>query len=316
MEVEEELERSHLALLLHVVVRKGLGAAVVHGRPMIEGGPAGRVCDMPSTVLITGASSGIGRASVDAFLNAGWNVVATMRSPDEHAELAARKRTLVTRLDVTERASIEAAIAETLNVFGGLDCVVNNAGFALVGPLEGATEEEVRRQVETNLFGVVSLCQTVLPTFRAQGRGTIVNVTSVGGRVTFPLYSLYHATKWALEGLSESLQFELRPLGIRVRIVEPGPIRTDFYSRSMSLTMGPDLEDYQRYVDSAVPYMLSVGEGGASPDRVARTIVRAASSRGWKLRWPADRRARMLLWLRRLLPDRVFIEMIRRAVAG
>ncbi len=180
------------------------------------------------TVLITGSSSGIGKATVLRFQQAGWNVAATMRSPEKEAELGKLEGIALVRLDVTSEDSIAAAIGETIQRFGAIDVVVNNAGYGLVGPFEASTPEQVRRQFETNVFGLMNVVRAVLPHIRERRAGVIVNVASMGGRITFPLYSPYHGTKWAVEGFSEGLQFELEQFGIRVKIIEPGAIKTDF----------------------------------------------------------------------------------------
>ena len=267
------------------------------------------------TVLITGTSSGIGRACVDAFADRGWNVVATMRTPDDHRAME-RDGVLLARLDVTDAPSIEAAFAAAVERFGHIDCVVNNAGYGLTGVFETMDEEQISRQVDTNVLGVLRVCRAAIAHMRPRRSGTIVNVTSMGGRITFPLYSVYHATKWAVEGFSESLQYELAPLGIRIRIAEPGPVRTEFYGRSMDHEAGAGLDDYAMYASRAMARMNSGGANGASPEQVARTIVRAAESRRGKLRWPTDRTARMLIWLNRALPQRVFATLVRRSVSG
>jgi NADP-dependent 3-hydroxy acid dehydrogenase YdfG len=186
---------------------------------------------MEKVVLITGASSGIGKETAKLFQAKNWKVAATMRSPEKAEDLQKIVDLECLRLDVTDIESIKSAIAETLDKFGRIDAVVNNAGYGLIGPFEAATPEQIEKQFQTNVFGLMNVYREVLPYFREQRRGFIVNVASVGGRVTFPLYSLYHATKWAVEGFSESLQYELEQFNIRVKIIEPGPIKTDFYGR-------------------------------------------------------------------------------------
>ena len=267
---------------------------------------------MRKTVLITGASSGIGKAAARRFHEQGWNVAATMRSPDKAADLAEDQHLVRLRLDVLDTPTIEAAVADTIERFGGLDVVVNNAGYGLVGPFEAATDEQIQRQFDTNVFGVMRVTRVVLPHFRAQRRGTFVNVASMGGRITFPLYSLYHGTKWALEGFSESLQYELRPLGIYVKIVEPGPIKTDFYDRSMDVIRAEGLDVYDAMIDQAMPRMNKFGEDGAPPEAVADTILAAASDDSWKLRYAVGTKG--LLVLRRLLPDWAFQGAVRRVL--
>lgn len=157
---------------------------------------------MAGTILITGASTGIGRATALHFHQQGWNVAATMRNPEQAGDLASMERVLVTRLDVTDEASIAQAITETLERFGGIDVLVNNAGFGAYGPLEITAMDVVRRQFDTNVIGLMAVSKAVLPVLRQQGGGVIVNISSVGGRMTFPLGSLYHGSKFAVEGLS------------------------------------------------------------------------------------------------------------------
>jgi len=182
---------------------------------------------MKKTILITGASSGFGRETAKLFHSKGWNVIATMRSPEKETELSTLSDILISRLDVTDKLTIQSAVAAGIAKFGQIDVLVNNAGYGAMGALEAATEQEVRQQFEVNLFGLIEVTKAVLPAMRQEKSGIIINVSSVGGRVTFPFSSLYHATKFAVEGLSESLSQEVAPLGIKVLIVEPGPFRTD-----------------------------------------------------------------------------------------
>src|SRR4029079_3659266 len=161
---------------------------------------------------------------------------ATMRSPEMADDLQKIVDLECIRLDVTDPDSVQEGIQTALDKFGRIDAVVNNAGFAVVGPFEAATDEQIEQVFQTNVFGVMQVCREILPIFREQKRGTIVNVASMGGRITFPLYSVSHATKWAVEGFSESLQYEVSEFNIKVKIIEPGPIKTDFYTRSMSHT--------------------------------------------------------------------------------
>lgn len=266
---------------------------------------------MGKTVLITGASSGIGKATAEVFAEQGWNVVATMRLPDGGGDLCAHENVLCTRLDVTDSSSIESAIACGIQEFGRIDAVVNNAGYGAVGPFEAASEEELRKQFDVNVFGVMAVTQAILPHFREHRSGSIVNVSSMGGRVTFPLYSVYHATKWAIEGFSESLQFELEPFNIRVKLIEPGAIQTDFYSRSMNVFEKEGLSAYDDYTQTRLAKMHSAGHSGSSPRAVAKVIFRAANDASGRLRYPAAGGAWGILLLRRLLPTRLFNALIR-----
>jgi NADP-dependent 3-hydroxy acid dehydrogenase YdfG len=169
---------------------------------------------MAKTILITGASSGFGKETALLFKSKGWNVVATMRSPGTARVWGTGL--LLLPLDVTDRESMQKAVDDTVVKFGGIDVLVNNAGFALVGPVEGTSPEDIRRQFNINVVGLIEMTQMVLPVMRKAGGGVIVNVSSLGGRLTGPLLALYHATKFAVEGLSESLQYELGIHKIRV----------------------------------------------------------------------------------------------------
>ena len=174
---------------------------------------------MKKTVLITGTSSGLGRATAELFQAKGWNVIATMRKPGEETELKRLDHTVVTQLDVQVPESIESAVAAGLARFGRIDALVNNAGYGAYGPLEATPLDEIKRQFDVNVLGVLATTRALLPHFRANRSDTIVNISSVGGRITFPLGSLYHGTKFAVEGLSESLQYELAPIGVSVKVV-------------------------------------------------------------------------------------------------
>lgn len=267
------------------------------------------VANMEKTVLITGCSSGIGRETAKLFQSRNWRVAATMRSPEAETELGRIADIAVFRLDVTDQESIRTAIAGTLERFGRIDVVVNNAGYGVVGPFEAASDEDIRRQFETNVFGVMNVCREILPVFRSQRNGTIINVASVGGRMTFPLYSVYHATKWAVEGFSESLQFELEPFGIRVKIIEPGPIKTDFYTRSASVVTKDDVEEYRYFTARVLPNLKRAGETAPDGKIVAERIYEAAADGRRRLRYPVNTKG--LLLLRRILPDAAFLRIIK-----
>jgi NAD(P)-dependent dehydrogenase (short-subunit alcohol dehydrogenase family) len=258
------------------------------------------------TVLITGSSSGIGKAAAEEFSARGWNVSATMRSPGSAAVLKAGAGTIITpRLDVTDRASIDRAVRETVDRFGSIDVVVNNAGYMLMGPLEAWPEEGLEEQFSTNFFGAVNVIRAALPVMRKAGGGTVINVSSIGGRIGFPLGSAYHASKFALEGLSDSLRYELRPLNIRVKVVEPGGIRTDFVKRGLQWTEHPV------YGLTARPMRRLMGEVdrfAPGPEAVARTIFRAAVDSSGKLRYPA--KPGPFLFLHNWLPDVAWRSML------
>jgi short-subunit dehydrogenase len=235
-----------------------------------------------------------------------------MRTPEKATDLQKIVDVECIRLDVTDISSIQSAIQTTLDKFGRIDAIVNNAGYGLVGAFEASSPEQIEKQFATNVFGVMNVCREILPYFREQKRGTIVNVASMGGRITFPLYSLYHGTKWAVEGFSESLQYELRPFNIKVKIIEPGPIKTDFYDRSMDLTRKEGLTVYDEFINKVMPNMQKSGENAPDGEIVANVIYRAVNDGTWKMRYPAN--SRMILTLRKLLPDALFFAIVRSAV--
>jgi NADP-dependent 3-hydroxy acid dehydrogenase YdfG len=255
---------------------------------------------MSQTVLITGASSGIGEATAKYFLQKGWNVAATMRSPNK-ANLESNKSIIFPRLDVTDPETIKAAIAETLEKFGQIDALVNNAGYALMGPIEGVTTEQLQRQFQTNVFGVVSTMQAILPIFRQQKSGTIINVASVGGRIGFPMTASYHGTKWAVEGISEAMRFELEPLGIRIKIIEPGGIKTNFINHGTTWAIHPD---YKHLIAQVQKFMYKLNDSLPEPTGVAKAIYRAATDRSQRLRYSPH--AEIFLLLHSLLPDHLW----------
>jgi NAD(P)-dependent dehydrogenase (short-subunit alcohol dehydrogenase family) len=262
-------------------------------------------------VLITGASSGIGRAAAHAFAAAGWQVAATMRQPEDAAELAAIDNVQIVPLDVTSPASVEQAFAAVLQAFGRIDAVVNNAGFAVDGVFEGISDEVIAEQFQVNVFGLMRVTRAAIPLMRQQHSGTILQVSSFGGRLTFPLYSVYHSTKWAVEGFSESLAFELRPFGIRVKLIEPGPIKTEFYGRSRTRVAVDHESSYALLAEQCEAVSLSAGRSGSSPNTVAATILQAATDSSWRLRYPVGPPAPLMLALRKWLPESWNLALIR-----
>jgi len=269
---------------------------------------------MTQTVFITGASSGIGRSTARLFQERGWNVATTMRNPDQAGDWIKQDRTLGLRLDVTDGESIRDAMDRAVSHFGAVDVLVNNAGYGTVGPFEASTPEQIERQIATNVTGLMNVTRTFLPLFRERRRGVIVNVSSVGGRITFPLYSVYHATKWAVEGFSEALVYELEPFGIRVKIIEPGPIKTDFYDRSQDVMTKPGLTAYDGFVASVMPKLQKAGADAPGPEIVARTIYRAATDGRHRLRYPVN--SALVLLLRSILPTGVFMGVVKRLSIG
>jgi short-subunit dehydrogenase len=267
---------------------------------------------MTKVILITGASTGIGKETAKLFQSKNWRVAATMRTPEKAGDLQRIADIECFRLDVTENDSIARAISDTLAKFGRIDAVVNNAGYGLVGPFESASDDQIRRQFETNVFGLMNVTRAILPYFREQNCGIVINVASVGGRITFPLYSLYHATKWAVEGFSESLRYELEEFNVRVKIVEPGPIKTDFYDRSQDLTRKEGLTVYDRFIDHVMPQMRAAGETAPDGRVVAETIWNAVTDGSARLRYGVNTKG--ILAARKFLPDAAFFRLIKSAL--
>jgi NAD(P)-dependent dehydrogenase (short-subunit alcohol dehydrogenase family) len=260
------------------------------------------------TVLITGTSSGLGRATARHFHAQGWNVVATMRRPEAETELGRLDHTLVTRLDVEDAASITAAVQAGLARFGQIDVLVNNAGYGAYGPLEATPASSIHRQFAVNVFGPLAAIQAVLPHFRARRSGAIVNISSIGGRLAFPLGTLYHGTKFALEGASEALQYELGAIGVRVKLVEPGGIRTDFGGRSFEFSNDPALAEYQPLVQSTFAALAPLMENGSSPEQIAEVVYAAATDETSRLRHRAGSDAVQLLDARAATDDDRFFD--------
>jgi NAD(P)-dependent dehydrogenase (short-subunit alcohol dehydrogenase family) len=269
-------------------------------------------------VLVTGCSSGIGAATAARLAAGGWTVYATARRPETLAELEAKGcRTLA--LDVTDEASRKAAVDAVVEAEGAVGVLVNNAGYSQSGAVESVSDERVRAQFETNVFGALALCRLVLPGMREQGWGKVVNVSSMGGRFTFPGGGLYHASKHALEALSDAMRYELKGFGVDVILVEPGLIRTEFGAVA-EREIGSATTDYGPYAD----FNQAVGEAtvgayekgllarlGGPPEAVAETIERALNARRPRARYTVTASAKVLLALHALLPDSGWDAMLR-----
>ena len=273
------------------------------------------VATISRAVLVTGCSRGIGRAIASRLVAADWVVYATARRPDDLATLAAEGcRTLA--LDVTDEASRRAAVAAVVDAEGAVGVLVNNAGFSQSGPVEVVAPADARRQFDTNFFGPARLTQLVLPGMRAQGWGKIVNISSMGGRVTFPGGGYYHATKYALEALSDALRFEVAGFGVDVVLVEPGFVRTGF-SEAAAATMGDPAttggdDPYRDFTAGLLRSTRDVYRRGflsklaGDADDVARVVLRAICVERPKARYPVTPSARVLRALRVGLPDRAW----------
>jgi NAD(P)-dependent dehydrogenase (short-subunit alcohol dehydrogenase family) len=272
--------------------------------------------NVSKAVLITGCSTGIGRATAERLARAGWTVYATARRPESIADLAqVGCKTLA--LDVTDEDSMRTAVSAVQDAEGAIGVLVNNAGYSQGGPIEQVPMEAVRRQFETNVFGAIRLAQLVLGGMRGQRWGKIVNVGSMGGRVTFPGGGLYHATKYSLEAISDALRFEVRGFGVDAILIEPGLITSDFAQAAVASTA--DLDEtrdatdgsYARFNAKVAALTTGVYEGpmrrlGGGPDVVAKAIEKAISRRRAPTRVLVTPSARLTVLQRRLLPDRAW----------
>jgi NADP-dependent 3-hydroxy acid dehydrogenase YdfG len=270
---------------------------------------------MPSkAVLITGCSSGIGQATAKLLCREGWMVYATARKPETLFDLEQGGcKTLA--LDVTDEASMTAAVNAVVDAEGAVGVLINNAGYSQSGAVESVAPEQVRRQFETNVFGLIRMCQLVLPGMRGQRWGRIVNLSSMGGRLTFPGGGMYHATKYSVEAVSDALRFEVRGFGVKVVIVEPGLIVTNFGDTAAASVGEPDgpyasfNQDVARATEQV--YKGPLAKLGAGPDAVASTISAALNAKRPKTRYPVTASARVMMGQRRLMPDRAWDLLMR-----
>jgi NAD(P)-dependent dehydrogenase (short-subunit alcohol dehydrogenase family) len=267
---------------------------------------------MNKTILITGASSGIGKASAELFAARGWNVVATMRQTDTGL---ARSNVLVQRLDVQDKASIGEAVAAGIARFGAIDVLLNNAGYGQNGLFEATSREQIEQQFGVNVFGVMETIRALLPHFRERKSGVIVNVSSGGGIFTLPMISLYCASKFALEGFSESLSYELASFGIRVKLVTPhgGVTQTRFNERSgASMLNTSGIDDYDPFVQRTLEAFSNMAAASSiSAHEVAQVIFGAVTDDTDRLRYLVGNDERGFIKARRTLDDQEYMEFMR-----
>lgn len=264
---------------------------------------------MSKAILITGASSGIGKATVIHFQQQGWNVIATMRSPEKETELNKLENVQLEKLDVLDLKSIESAIQNGIQKFGKIDAVINNAGYGAYGPLESFPRENIIKQFNTNVIGLMDVTRAIIPHFRQNKDGVIVNISSIGGQMTFALGSLYHGTKFAVEGISESLQYEMNEIGVKVKIVEPGFIATDFGGRSFDF-QGGNITEYQSIIGALMKQWQNPDNTVSPPSLVAEVIYDAVTDGSNQFRYRAGDDANFLLDSRKKMTDEEFFSMM------
>ena len=248
---------------------------------------------MNKTILITGASSGIGKETAKLFHSKGWNVIATMRNPENETELNQLDNVLVAKLDVLDLDSIQKAFQDGVQKFGSVDVLLNNAGYGAYGPLETFSREKILRQFNTNVIGLLDVTKIALPLFRKNKKGIIINISSIGGKMTFPLGSLYHGTKFAVEGISESMRYEMEQIGCKVKIIEPGSIATDFAGRSFDFNHDENLKEYQPIVTKILTVFPTMVKSASPVNIVSKVIFEAATDGKSKLRYMAGKDAKM-----------------------
>jgi NAD(P)-dependent dehydrogenase (short-subunit alcohol dehydrogenase family) len=256
------------------------------------------------TIFITGSSTGLGRATAKLFASKGWNVIATMRSPEKETELNGLPNITLLTLDVTNPEQIKSVVEKAISM-SQIDVVFNNAGYGLAGPLEGITDEQIVRMVNTNMLGTIRVTKAFIPYFRAKKSGLFINTTSIGGLIAVPFNSIYHATKWALEGWSESMSFELKRFGIALKALSPGGMKTDFFTRSFDTAKH---EAYDELVNKVMGLINNPkqAESFSTPEKIAGVVFEAATDGKDQLRYTAGTDAIETLALRKQIGDEAF----------
>jgi len=262
------------------------------------------------TIFITGASTGLGKAAAKLFAANDWNVIATMRKAENEKELNLSDNIILLPLDVTNLEQIKATTQKAI-ALGNIDVVFNNAGYGLMGPLESTSDEQLVRQVNTNILGVIRVTNAFIPYFREKQKGLFISTTSIGGLITFPFSSVYHATKWALEGWSESMAFELKKIGVGIKTISPGGIKTDFLNRSADMSSHPA---YKKWVDKM---FAGISEDHFTPaEQIAAVVYEAATDGQDKLRYIAGEDAKALYAQRLQAGDEIFRKQMEQTLLG
>lgn len=273
---------------------------------------------MNSTILITGASSGIGLATALYFSKQGWNVVATMRQPKIQTALKDQDNILMLPLDVEKPYTFKETITEAINKFGRIDVLLNNAGYGQHGLFEATSPEQIQRQFSVNLFGAMEMTRALLPYFRKQQSGNIIAVSSGVGRITVPLVSIYAASKFALEGFFESLSFELSSQNIKVKLIEPGTISTNFERTTKeNFAIDAKLKDYNDYLEKMDAVFKGIyNNSSASPEDVAKVIFEAATDNTATLRYVVGDDLKPLIDIRNWGTDENYMQVMRTTFGG
>lgn len=267
---------------------------------------------MQKTIFITGASTGLGKATAKLFQSKGWNVIATMRNPDKDTELRHLENVTLLPLDVTDLEQINTTVAKVISLFS-VDVVFNNAGYGLMGALEAFTDEQILKQINTNLLGVIRVTHAFIPHFREKQSGLFISTTSMGGLLGFPLHSIYHATKFGVEGWSESMSFELGLHNIGIKTVAPGGIATDFLDRSLDRNFHPAYQNLEEKLYALTDGMM---EAAATAERIAEIVYEAATDGKDQIRYIAGEDAKAMYARRLEIGSEESIKDIRKMILG
>jgi NAD(P)-dependent dehydrogenase (short-subunit alcohol dehydrogenase family) len=267
---------------------------------------------MQKSIFITGASTGLGKATAKLFQLRGWRVIATMRNPEKETELTQLENVTVLPLDVTDAVQIKTTVEKAIALYP-IDVVFNNAGYGIVGALEALSDEQISKNINTNLMGVIGVTKAFIPHFKANKGGVFISTTSIGGLFTFPLNSIYHAAKFAVEGWSEAMSFELGPHHISIKTVAPGGIETDFIGRSLDQATHPD---YKEMEDKLFAAMNSMMQSASSATQIADVVYEAATDGKDQVRYVAGADANALYARRLQIGSEEFRKEIRAQFAG
>jgi NADP-dependent 3-hydroxy acid dehydrogenase YdfG len=262
------------------------------------------------TILITGAASGIGKATAELFSQKGWNVAATMRDIEQAKQFKDFKNIHCYVMDVVDVLSVEGCVEQIIRELGTIDALLNNAGVYETDPLEGVAFENIDRMIKTNVYGVVNVTKSVLPHFRERKQGMIVNISSIAGRATFPFQSIYHLTKWAVEGFSEGLRYELKNLNIKVKSIAPGSVKTNLWKDLDGQAFEKYPKEYQTNFKSWFSYLKGNIEKGFSPAHEASIIYKAVCDNKDKFRYSSDANTKLAVLLHSVLPLNTFQSFI------
>lgn len=267
---------------------------------------------MQKTIFITGASSGLGKATAKLFQAKGWHVIATMRNIDKETELSRLGNVTLLPLDVTDPEQIKAIVSQVMDL-GSVDVVFNNAGYGLMGAMEALSDEQILKEINTNLLGVIRVTQAFIPYFRETKQGLFINTTSMGGLFGFPLHSIYHATKFGVEGWAESMSFELGLHNIGIKTIAPGGISTDFIGRSLDRSSHPAYSQLEEKLFSNIDSMM---EAAAKPEQIAELVYQAATDGKDQVRYVAGQDANTLYARRLEIGNEEFRKEIRKQFLG